>query len=248
MKKFFGKVSAKIKRLGFWFSVLQYVLLGVKQFFGYLGRVLLTAATGVVGIVAQVFMVLKMIKETKVRGWRKFFAILFLVLGCVSLATVVVLFVGSGGSFLGMDLHAAEYITRACFAASMCFAGADIISIALGTYPGLFLHKVLVNRGSGLPIMDSQTDDPTGRTWGARIFGIEIKVPRLNQKARLTIGVVTLLLGILWSSFDGKEKEQIKTPPETHPGRIFYEQSAPRADVNDILMKTFGEGLLPVVV
>lgn len=214
-KFIFPASSRKNKFWSFVSSVGQFVLLGFKQMAGYSAKLVLGKIVGVLGIFSQFFMISKMLKVSGVKGWRKIFSFIFLFTGITSFVGVYLLFQGS--PFMGVDIHGAEYMARGFFVLALLFAGADWLSVALGNYPGLFIHKSLVNQGSGLGIMDSRTDDLTGRTWGTKIFGKKISVPRFGQKIRLALGVLSLVVAIFHICHEPKACEQNEKIEQTIP-------------------------------
>ena len=61
----------------------------------------------------------------------------------------------------------------------------------LAVSPAAFLQKLFINIIPGAKWNYSGTDDVTGKTWGMKLFGKHIKVPRLgNMKVKLGIGII----------------------------------------------------------
>lgn len=210
IKKQINKVFSKSRMQRLWSfasSVIQFVGLGAKQMFAYMGNYVGMWVSTSIGITWQFISILKTLSLNKTKGWKKWLAIIVAGLGMVSFVGVALLFIGK--PFFGLDIHAAEYAARGFYVISEWIAGGDILSIIFGTFTGLFIHKLLVNKGSGLPAMDSRTDDPTGKTWSGKIFGKTIKVPRNNQKVRLTFAILGIILGGIWILM-GKDKEEKK--------------------------------------
>jgi hypothetical protein len=104
-------------------------------------------------------------------------------------------------TFYTSDIHLWENLVTMWIPLGLMFMGESVVLVLLTMYPGLFLHKLVINLGSNLPIFENRTDDPTGKTYGMTIplwvpiFGGElVKVPRTTQRLRLIISIVCLVL------------------------------------------------------
>lgn len=149
-------------------------------------------ATGIAATMFTAFTYAKTIHTNqRLRKWRKWAAIGLLVLGVAAFWGVMVLFWGRPWAF---DIHANEYLARMFFVLAMVVGGYDLMSIACSNYPGLLFHKGLVNKGNGLKMFDNRTDDPTGKTFGMKIFGRSIKVPRTTWKTRIVFAIVSVVV------------------------------------------------------
>jgi len=102
------------------------------------------------------------------------------------------------------DIHLWETLTTLFIPIGLCFSG-ELSMIALSLYPGLFLHKAIINIGSDLRILDDRTNDVTGKTFDLNFpkwFPVQtINVPRTTQKLRLAVSILCILLAIGLSFF-----------------------------------------------
>lgn len=67
--------------------------------------------------------------------------------------------------------------------------------LLLAIYPAVFLQKLFINLLSGLRWDYIGTDDVTGKTWGMKIFGRKVKIPRLfrgNMYLRLGLALLSI--------------------------------------------------------
>ena len=63
------------------------------------------------------------------------------------------------------SIHLVEIFKTGLPIAAYFVSGGNLIDIILSTYPGLVLHKMVINLGSGQKILSDVTDDPTGRSF-----------------------------------------------------------------------------------
>lgn len=93
------------------------------------------------------------------------------------------------------DIHFWEMFKTAGVAVTAICAGANIIFVACSVYPGLILHKGMVNINSGHPWWYTGTDDETGKTF--RIPLLNISIPRSSNAVRITLAVISTALMVL---------------------------------------------------
>jgi hypothetical protein len=71
----------------------------------------------------------------------------------------------------------------------------NILFILCSVYPALIVHKGLINIGSDLKFFATATDDPTGKTYGFKLFGLKIK--RSSNLIRLILAGVSIVSAVL---------------------------------------------------
>lgn len=65
--------------------------------------------------------------------------------------------------------------------------------LTLAVSPSAFLQKFFINKIPGSKWNYGGTDDASGKTWGMKLFGKRIKIPRLgNMKVKLIIALVCI--------------------------------------------------------
>ncbi len=217
-KRKLAQATRKLRVWSFLLSVLQYGLQGLKQFFGYAKKLAWLRIVTVISVAVEVWSVFKILQISDIKGWRRAFAWLFLIVGVGAFVGVSVLFHGT--SFFGLDIHGAEYLAHGFFTLALLLAGGDPIGVILANYPGLFIHKVLVNLGLGSSIWSMATDDPAGKWWSMKILGIKIRMPRWfgSQRVRLGLAIVSIAVGIFfWFKKNHEEKDIPKSQDCTCP-------------------------------
>jgi hypothetical protein len=103
------------------------------------------------------------------------------------------------------DIHLWETITMGLIPIGLVLSGSSITMVTLSLYPGLFLHKLLINIGSGIPLFDNQTNDITGKTFDINLptwvtkFGIpsKLNIPRTTQRFRFIVALTSTIAAIL---------------------------------------------------
>jgi hypothetical protein len=63
------------------------------------------------------------------------------------------------------SIHLVEIFKTSLPILAYFVSGGNLVDILLSTYPGLVLHKMVINWGSGQKILSDVTDDPTGRSF-----------------------------------------------------------------------------------
>ncbi len=89
------------------------------------------------------------------------------------------------------DIHLWENLVTGGYVVYLIFAHFNILLIMCSVYPALILHKGFINIGSGLKFFATATDDPTGETYGFKLFGLKIK--RSSNLIRLILAGVSLI-------------------------------------------------------
>lgn len=83
--------------------------------------------------------------------------------------------------------------------------------LLLAVSPSAFIQKIFINRLSGLPWDYVGTDVASGKYWSMKIFGKQIKVPRLgNMKIKLVIAIVCILTFVIINKVQSNKQESIK--------------------------------------
>lgn len=98
------------------------------------------------------------------------------------------------------DIHFHEMFKTGGIVILTACAGANLIMIICSVYPGLILHKGMVNVFSGHSFFYPGTDDETGRTF--RIPLLNITVPRLSTGWRIALAVAGISVVFLSNRFD----------------------------------------------
>jgi hypothetical protein len=93
------------------------------------------------------------------------------------------------------DIHLWENFITAGYVFHLILSGFNVLLIMCSVYPALIIHKGLINWGSGLSFLDSATDDPTGKTYGFKLFGLKIK--RSSTKSRLIFAGLSIVFAFL---------------------------------------------------
>lgn len=121
-----------------------------------------------------------------------------IVLSLLSLVTAIGVddsFSTTYSSLLPVDIHLHETITTGAFVLALCAAGCNMVLVACSVYPGLIVHKALINAGSGKPWNYHGTDDPTGKTFNIPTLGI--RIPRESHKARMILAGISLAIAAI---------------------------------------------------
>ncbi len=92
---------------------------------------------------------------------------------------------------LPRDIHLYESIYGILLPALFALGGSNMIWVVASTYPGLVIHKGLINLGSGKGWWYHGTDDATGATYNIPLLGI--KIPRRSVRLRQVLAVLSLL-------------------------------------------------------
>ena len=139
----------------------------------------------------------------------------------ISAAGVVFAYLSFEGKLWKGSIHLVEGFKTGLPIVAYFVSGGNLVDIFLSTYPGLVLHKMAINWGSGQKILSDVTDDPTGRSYSFTV-SMEWK------------GVVSLI-HILWFKAkklaDDRQAEfelqnpgwtQIYVPRQTMADRIIW--------------------------
>lgn len=97
------------------------------------------------------------------------------------------------------DIHLFELLATGGITLAWAVAGGNLITIAAATYPGLIVHKGLINLGAGLPFWHHGTDDATGRTFSIPLLGLS--VPRLPQSGRILLAIASVVATVVAASW-----------------------------------------------
>lgn len=100
------------------------------------------------------------------------------------------------------DVHFWEMLVTGGITLAWAVLGGNLISIAASVYPGLILHKGFINIGSGKKWWYAGTDDATGKTFTIPLLNLSI--PRLSTRARISIAVISAMVMIINSSLHWK--------------------------------------------
>ena len=90
------------------------------------------------------------------------------------------------------DVHFWETLTTAFVTLAWIFLGGNILLIVASVYPGLILHKAMVNVFTGNPFFYQGTNDPTGRTFDLPVLGVVVF--RGSNQWRLMLTLFSLIL------------------------------------------------------
>lgn len=93
------------------------------------------------------------------------------------------------------DIHLWENFITGGYVVHLILSGFNVLLIMCSVYPALIIHKGLINVGSGLTFFNEATDDPTGKTYGFKLFGLKIK--RSSTKSRLIFASLSIIAAIL---------------------------------------------------
>lgn len=93
------------------------------------------------------------------------------------------------------DIHLWESLVTGGYVTYLVLAHHNILLIMCSVYPALILHKGFINIGSKLSFFATATDDPTGKTYGFKLFGLKVK--RTGNAFRLTMAVLSIIGAIL---------------------------------------------------
>lgn len=93
------------------------------------------------------------------------------------------------------DIHLWENLVTGGYVLYLVLAHYNILFIMCSVYPALILHKGFINIGSKLSFFATATDDPTGKTYGFKLFGLKIK--RTGNAYRFTMAILSILAAIL---------------------------------------------------
>jgi len=89
------------------------------------------------------------------------------------------------------DIHLWENFMTGAFNIYLVFAHYNILLIMCAVYPALIIHKGFINIGSKLPFFATKTDDPTGKTYGFKLFP-NLKIKRGSNSYRLIMAGLSL--------------------------------------------------------
>ena len=78
---------------------------------------------------------------------------------------VVFAYLSFEGKLWKGSIHLVEIFKTGLPIIAYFVSGGNLVDIMLSTYPGLVLHKMVINWGSGQKILSDVTDDPTGRSY-----------------------------------------------------------------------------------
>jgi len=139
----------------------------------------------------------------------------------VSAIGVVFAYLSFEGKLWKGSIHLVEIFKTGLPIIAYFVSGGNLVDIMLSTYPGLVLHKMVINCGSGQKILSDVTDDPTGRSYS---FTVSIEWKK-----------VVSLIHILWFKAkklaDDRQAEfekmnpgwtQIYVPRQTMADRIIW--------------------------
>lgn len=97
------------------------------------------------------------------------------------------------------DIHLYETLTTGAITLALCLAGHNVLMVACSVYPGLIIHKGLINALPGNSWWDTRTNDPTGKTFDIPLLGISI--PRGSNTWRISAAVASIIVAILSNQF-----------------------------------------------
>lgn len=97
------------------------------------------------------------------------------------------------------DIHFWEMAKTGGIVLAVAASGFNLIAIACSIYPGLILHKGMVNINSGLRWWYTGTDDETGKTF--RIPLLNITIPRSSNAVRISLAAASLIIAVLASIY-----------------------------------------------
>lgn len=83
----------------------------------------------------------------------------------ISAIGVVFAYLSFEGKLWKGSIHLVEIFKTGLPILAYFVSGGNLVDIMLSTYPGLVLHKMVINWGSGQKILSDVTDDPTGRSF-----------------------------------------------------------------------------------
>jgi hypothetical protein len=93
------------------------------------------------------------------------------------------------------DIHLWENLITGGYMVYMILSGFNVLLLICSVYPALIIHKGLINIGSGLSFFATATDDPTGKTYGFKLFNLKIK--RSSNFIRLIFASVSIIAALL---------------------------------------------------
>jgi hypothetical protein len=93
------------------------------------------------------------------------------------------------------DIHLWENLVTGGYVLYLVLAHYNILLIMCSVYPALILHKGFINIGSKLSFFATATDDPTGKTYGFKLFGLKIK--RTGNAYRFTMAILSIVAAII---------------------------------------------------
>lgn len=124
--------------------------------------------------------------------WWVFFLFFVLYIGIVFMKTMSFNLIPQLNHFQKYrDIHLWENLVTGSYWIYLVLAGFNILLLICAVYPALIIHKGLINIGSGLSFFATATDDPTGKTYGFKLFGFKIK--RSSNTVRLIFTALSLI-------------------------------------------------------
>lgn len=97
------------------------------------------------------------------------------------------------------DVHFYEMGKTGLVILAWMLGNGDLIGICASVYPGLIIHKGLINLGTNQSFFYYGTDDASGRTFSIPILGIKVRrAPQWMRFVLAGISIVGLILAMKW--------------------------------------------------
>lgn len=167
---------------------------GYQNAFGYAGMTRARVMMSTVMVITCGVIIAAALVGQKMPAW---YIVATCLLCCVAIASAIGVEDSFNDSyqFFPPDVHLYETLTTASLTLAICTAGGNILLVASSVYPGLIIHKAVINYSFNLPWHYHGTDDKTGKTYGIPLLGIVVF--RSSFAFRVTAAVISLALAAL---------------------------------------------------